>query len=400
MFSQFFYVLKDKGLDVSMTEWLTFMDAIDKGLYHSDFSEFYYLGRTILVNRESDYDKYDVAFMEYFKNIRSDDNELPADVQKWLDKGQEMDTSKLNKDMYSFDQDKDADTVKRMFKERITEQTSEHNGGNYWIGTSGGSSFGHTGRNPGGIRVGGQSGQRTAFSVMGERKYQDFRHDKALNMRQFQVAFRRLRQFSARIDIPKTELDIPKTIDSTCNNGGYLKLEFDKPRKNTVKLLLLFDCGGTMYPFMEMCNNLFQSVNKANHFKDVKTYYFHNCIYSHVYKTAECEPKDWIRLEDLFKKCDKDYKVIIIGDAQMAPEELFDVNGNYRGPNEGMSGHEWNLLFRSKFKKCIWLNPRMTPGKVYFSWQESESELAKIYNMYPLTVDGLKEGITKLMAPK
>lgn len=400
MFSEFFYVLKDKGLDVSMTEWLTFMDAIDKGLYRSNFSEFYYLGRTILVNRESDYDKYDVAFMEYFKNVQDNENEIPADFKKWLDKGEQMDTSNLNKDMYQFKQDKDADTVKRMFRERITEQTSEHNGGNHWIGTSGGSSFGHSGRNPGGIRVGGQSGFRTAFSVMGERKYQDFRHDKALNTRQFQVAFRRLRQFSARIDVPKTELDIDKTIDSTCNNGGYLRLEYDKPRKNTVKLLLLFDCGGTMYPFMELCNNLFQAVNKANHFKDVKTYYFHNCIYSHVYKTAECEPHNWIKLIDLFKKCDKDYKVIIVGDAQMAPEELFDINGNYRGPNEGMSGHEWNLLFRSKYKKCIWLNPRMTVGKVYHHWQESEGELANIYDMYPLTVDGLKEGITKLMAPR
>lgn len=399
MFSTFFYVLKDKGLDISLTEWITFMEALDKGLCHSDFSEFYYLGRSILVKSESDYDKYDLAFMEYFKNIKSQD-QIPPELAKWLDK-EDMDSSNLNKEMYQFDQDKDADTVKRMFKERITEQTSEHNGGNYWVGTSGGSSFGHTGRNPGGIRVGGSPGMRSAFSVMGERKFQDFRNDKPLNMRQFQVAFRRLRQFSAKLDVPKTELDLDATIDATCDHGGYLQLRFDRPRKNTVKLLLLFDCGGTMYPFMEVCNSLFQSVNKANHFKDVKTYYFHNCIYAHVYKTAECESGNWLSLEELFRKIDKDYKVIIVGDAQMAPEELFDINGNYRGPNNGMSGHEWNKLLRSKYKKCIWLNPRYHGAQLTsLSWMESENELAQIYDMYPLTVDGLKESITKLMAPK
>jgi uncharacterized protein with von Willebrand factor type A (vWA) domain len=303
--------------------------------------------------------------------------------------------------MYSFNQQRDSNEVKRMFRERISEQKSEHNGGNYWIGTAGGSAFGHHGRNPGGIRVGGESGMRTAFQVMGDRRYVDFRHDKTIDIRQFQVAFRRLRQFSSKLDVPKTELDIDKTIDATCNNGGFLQLEFDKPRKNTVKLLLLFDCGGTMYPFAELSNNLFQAVHKANHFKDVKTYYFHNCIYSKVYKTAECEMGDWYDLDYVFKHTDKDYKVIIVGDAQMAPEELFDLNGNYSGPNDGMSGYEWNQLLRSKYKKCVWLNPRRH-GQFSSSvaWMESEEALANLYDMYPLTVDGLKQAITNLMAVK
>jgi uncharacterized protein with von Willebrand factor type A (vWA) domain len=288
-----------------------------------------------------------------------------------------------------------------MFRERITEQNTEHNGGNYWIGTSGGSAFGHSGRNKGGIRVGGKTGMRSAFAVNGERKYVDFRHDKTLDIRQFQVAFRKLRQFSSRIDTPETELDLDKTIDSTCNNGGYLKLEYQKPRKNTVKLLLLFDCGGTMYPFMELCNSLFQAVHKANHFKEVKTYYFHNCIYSKLYKTAECEYGDWIDLQEVFRLTDKDYKVIIVGDAQMAPEELYDVNGNYRGPNDGKSGYEWNMLLSKKYKKIIWLNPRYHAGlSKRLAWMEAEDALSTIYSMYPLTVDGLKEGIKKLMAPR
>ena len=399
MFTDFLYVLREKGLNVSLTEWITFMDALDKGLAYSSLEGLYNLGRMILVKTESDYDKFDMAFMEYFKNVHIDMEMPPEIIMKVLDKG-EMDTSKLNANIYSYIQKRDMAETKRMYRERVTEQNQEHNGGNYWIGTSGGSAFGHSGRNPGGLRIGGHPGQQSAFQVMGERKYQDFRHDKTLDIRQFQMAFRRLRQFSAKLDVAKTELDLDKTIDSTCNNGGYLKLEFDKPRKNSVKLLLLFDCGGTMMPFSELCNDLFQAVHKANHFKDVKTYYFHNCIYSKVYKDAECEMGNWVDLDYLFRHTDKDYKVIIVGDAQMAPEELFDINGNYRGPNDGRSGYEWNKLLRDKYKKAIWLNPRFHGKLNDLAWMESERTLAEIYDMYPLTIDGLKAGITKLMAPR
>lgn len=399
MFTDFLYTLRDKGLSVSMTEWITFMDALDRGLANSSLEGLYRLGRLILVKTESDYDRFDMAFLEYFKNIHSGEDEIPEIIMKFLDK-ENMDLSKLNREMYQFDVKREMAETKRMFRERVQEQKTEHNGGNYWIGTSGGSSFGHSGRNPGGLRVSGKTGMQSAFQVIGERKYQDFRRDKTLDIRQFQMAFRRLRQFSAKLDVAKTELDLDKTIDETCNKGGMLSLEFDKPRKNSVKLLLLFDCGGTMMPFAEMCNDLFQAVHKANHFKDVKTYYFHNCIYSKVYKDAECELGNWVDLDYLFRHTDKDYKVIIVGDAQMAPEELYDINGNYRGPNDGKSGYEWNKLFKTKYKKIIWLNPRFHGKLNALSWMEAENALAEIYDMYPLTLDGLKDGISKLMAPR
>ena len=399
MFIDFFYTLKAKGLDISMTEWLTLMEALDKGLIGSNFSNFYYVSRMILVKSESDYDKFDMAFMEFFRNIKSEDA-LSKELQEWLDKGDKMEFDKQNQEMYSFNQQRNADEVKRLFRERLAEQKSEHNGGNYWIGTAGGSAFGHHGRNVGGIRVGEQGGMQSAFQVLNDRKYQDFRNDRVLNVRQYQVAFRRLRQYSSRLDVPRTELDIDQTIQKTCDNGGYLQLEFDRPRKNTVKLLLLFDCGGTMIPFMELCNELFQAVHKANHFKDVKTYYFHNCIYSKVYKTAECEMGDWVDLDYLFKHYDKDYKVIIVGDAQMAPEEFFDVNGNYRGPNDGHSGYEWCELLNSKYKKCVWLNPRYHKELTRMHWMESEDALSKLFKMYTLSVDGLKEAITYLLKNK
>ncbi len=398
MFLEFFYKLKEKGLDVSMTEWLTLMDALDKGLIRSNFSNFYYISRMILVKSESDYDKFDMAFMEFFQNVHYED-ELPEALKQWLDKGDGMTVDEQNQ-FYAFQQDKDAATVKRMFQERIAEQKTEHNGGNQWIGTAGGSAFGHHGRNVGGIRVGAMSGMQSAFQVLGDRKFEDFRNDKVLNTRQYQVAFRRLRQYSSRMDVPKTELDIDGTIQKTCNNGGYLQLEFERPRKNTVKLLLLFDCGGTMIPFMNLCNELFQAVKKANHFKDVKTFYFHNCIYSKLYKNPECETGDWVSLEDVFKKYDKDYKVIIVGDAQMAPEELFEKNGNYRGPNDGLSGYEWCELLLKKYKKVVWMNPRYHKSQTENHWMESENALSVLFHMYTLSVDGLKDAITYLMKSK
>ena len=158
MFTEFFYILKAHGLNISMTEWLTFMEALDKDLAHSSIDELYYLGRMTLVKTESDYDKYDLAFDEYFKKITISDD-IPENIKKFLDK-KGMEVSQQNIDVYSYEMKRDAKETKRMLRERINEQTTEHNGGNYWIGTSGGSAFGHSGRNKGGIRIGGKSGLR------------------------------------------------------------------------------------------------------------------------------------------------------------------------------------------------------------------------------------------------
>ena len=216
-----------------------------------------------------------------------------------------------------------------------------------------------------------------------------------LDNRQFQLAFRKLRQFSSRLDIPKTELDIDGTIDKTCNNGGCLQIVMDKPRKNSVKLLLLMDSGGTMIPYCKLLNELFQAVYKSNHYKEVKAYYFHNCIYSHVYNTPECENGDWVETEWMFRNLDKDFKVIIVGDAAMAPEELYAKDGNYRGPNGGYSGEEWLLRLRHKYKKIVWLNPKMSP--VPAPWREAETAIKQIFPMLPLTVEGLNQGMEILM---
>ena len=376
------------------------MEALDKGMAGSSLTQFYYLARMILVKSETDFDKFDMAFEEHFKGIQSE-NEISKQMLRWLDKPEvnemlhEEETQWLNQ----VEEIKiDKDDVEQKFKERLKDQDSEHNGGSYWIGTMGKTSFGNTGGNIGGVRVGGSTGYQSAFAVIGARKYRDFRDDKVIENRQFQLAFRRLRQFSTKLDVPKTELDIDGTINKTCNNGGYLQIVMDKPRKNSVKLLLLLDSGGTMIPYSSLLNDLFQAVNKSNHFKDVKCYYFHNCIYSKLYKTPECENGEWIDTEWMFRNYDCDYKVIIVGDAAMAPEELYSETGNYRGPNGGLSGEQWLKLVKRHYKKVVWLNPKMAPGKA--PWREAETVIKQMFPMRKLTVQGLNEAMTILMSTK
>ncbi len=400
MFQKLFDACKAQGIDVSLSEWLTFQEALDKGLAGNSFTSFYYLGRALLVKSEAEFDKYDMAFDQCFKAIKKE-TEVTKQMLNWLDKSeitdqyQEEARHEMN-EMEKAEMVKDKEEVEAKFRERLKQQDSEHNGGNFWIGTMGKTDFGNSGTNMGGIRIGGKPGNHSAFSVIGEKKYRDFREDKVIDNRQFQMALRKLRQFSTNLDIPETELDIDGTVAKTCSKGGLLHIEMKKPRKNAVKLLLLMDSGGTMIPYTSLLSEIFQSVHKANHYKDVKTYYFHNCIYAKLYKTPECEHGDWIDTEWLFRNLDSDYKVIIVGDAAMAPEELYSENGNYRGPNGGLSGFEWLQLLQRHFKKIVWLNPKMAPKAA--PWREAETAIKQLLPMYKLTVKGLNEAMITLMS--
>ena len=393
-------LFRSKGLRVTLGEWLTLQEALDKGLCGSSLTQFYYVARMILVKSETDFDKFDMAFDECFKAAQRD-TEVGKEMLRWLDKSDMMELAQeeaRNHLNQMEDLQIDKEDVEEKFRQRLKDQDSEHNGGSFWIGTMGKTSFGNTGGNVGGVRVGGKTGYQSAFAVEGARKYRDFRDDRVLDNRQFQMAFRKLRQFSSRLDIPETELDIDGTVDKTCGNGGCLQIVMKKPRKNAVKLLLLMDSGGTMIPFSSLLNDLFQAVHKSNHYKDVKTYYFHNCIYSKMYKTPECENGDWVDTEWMFRNVGSDYKVIIVGDAAMAPEELYSSTGNYRGPNGGLSGYEWLQLLKRKYKKIVWLNPKMAPGRA--PWREAETAVKELFPMYKLTVDGLNQAMVKLMSNK
>lgn len=394
MFIKFFYLLRDKGLHVSLDEWLCLISALDKGLAMNSLLEFYYLCRNVLIKNEADYDKFDLAFAEYFQDVETVE-EIPDELWQWLH------TDERERDILDrpdWAKEYDFDKLMEMFRERLAEQTEKHDGGNYWIGTGGTSAMGHGGYNPAGIRVGGYSRHRTAVQVAGDRNFRDFRQDQSLDTRQFQMAFRKLRQFSTRVDTEKTELDVEGTIDATCNNAGLLKLVYEKPRKNTVKLLLLMDSDGSMAPYTKLCNQLFQAVHQSTHLKDLKIYYFHNCIYDYLYTTPRCRHGEWVETDWVFGNLDSEYKVILVGDAAMSPYELMARGGNndWSLYNEE-PGILWLQKFPKRYKKCIWLNPIKEQRWEHTYGSKTIQMIRQVFPMFELTLDGLDKGIQRLL---
>ena len=394
MFIEFFNLLRLHGLKVSLDEWLVLMDALDRGMAENSLMEFYYLCRNILIKSETDYDKFDMAFAEYFKGIESVD-EIPEELKQWLSQDE---LERMIDDMPEWVREYDLDTLRQMFKERLEEQNEKHDGGNYWVGTGGTSPFGHGGYNPAGIRVGGTGRHQSAIQIAGERNFRDFRQDNELDTRQFQMAFRKLRQFSSRVDTAKTELDIDATIDATCDNAGLLKLVYEKPRKNTVKLLLLMDSDGSMRSYSRLCSQLFQAVNQSTHLKDLKIYYFHNCIYDYLYTDPYIIDGRWIETDWVFRNLSSDYKVIIVGDAAMSSYELTARGGNinwYAWNNE--PGINWLKKFNRFYHKVIWLNP-IRESRWNHAWGARTINMVReVFPMYELTLDGLDKGIHKLL---
>ncbi|MDD3023324.1 MAG: VWA domain-containing protein [Syntrophomonadaceae bacterium] len=394
MFTKFYYNLKDFGIPVSMNEWQLLLEALDSGMAGSSLTGFYYLCRAILVKTEAHYDRFDLAFASFFGDIESPEG-LPDKIWEWLDK--ELPEQEITDEMRNNHQQLDLDEMKRMLEERLAQQNEEHHGGNRWVGTGGTSPFGHSGYHPGGIRVGGNTRNLSAVKVAGMRKYQEFRTDETLGIRQFQVALRKLRQFTTRLDGARTELDLDSTINKTCNNAGRLELVWDRPRENGIKVLLLMDSGGSMISYSRLCNQLFTAVNRSNHFKDLKIFYFHNCIYDWLYHDPSCSLSDYTDTEYVLKTYDSDYRVIIVGDASMSSYELMRVGGIIEwGMHNDTPGIEWLRRIRQHFEYSVWLNPI---PKNYWDWMEGIFTIKKIAEVFPmesLTVEGLDTAIKKL----
>ena len=393
MFGSFFYLLRGRGLDVSLSEWLTFVEALDKGLYNANFTEFYYLARSILVKSEAYYDKFDTVFLEYFKDVAASSDKLPQALLNWLNNPDHVKRGDLGRGdlALAFSHEE----IWKMFEERLKEQKEEHNGGTYWIGTDGASPFGNDGESRKGIRAGGVSRRRMAMEVAGERRYRDFREDATLNTRSFQLAFRRLRQFSSRVDAQPTELNINDTVKETCNRCGHLRLVFDRPRKNTVKLLLMIDSGGSMEAYSGLCASLFQAVSKSNHFRDLKVYYFHNCFKETLYKTPNISYRNSIRTDWVLSNLDSDYRVVIVGDALMAPYEL--TGYSRYGGDSAISGLQWLRRFKDRYRHLVWLTPADNSMVAGSFWGETYEIIRREVDTRPLTVENLTAVIKKLL---
>ena len=395
MFASFFYLLRQRGLDVSLNEWLTLLQGMEQGLHRSSLTGFYQLCRAVLVKSEAEYDRFDQVFLEFFKDVPWQ-GELPEEVLQWLEHPKEdlEETVRRLRDLGM--PEESLEELLRRLEERLKEQTEEHNGGNYWVGTQGRTPWGNSGWHPGGIRIGGQGRHRTAMTVAGERKYRDFRKDNTLDTRQFQMAFRLLRQLSVQADSNEKVLDVDGTIRDTCDNAGTLKVRYKNPRKNAVKVLLLMDSGGSMDYYAGLCSMLFQAATKSNNFKELHTYYFHNCVYSEVYTHPGLRWDSVVPTEWLLQNYDASYKVIIVGDGAMSPYELREPRYDWEKRTYGDSGLAWFERLRRHYPYLIWLNPEPMPARPDY-WSQTHWQLAQIFHMYDLSAEGLEQGMKRLM---
>ena len=355
------------------------------------------MARTVLVKKETDYDKFDQAFSEYFKNL-PDYGGVSDELLSWLDTVM----PKTNPDRERADsmwENMSLEEIEALMRQRMREQTEAHNGGSKWIGTGGITAFGHSGYAPKGIRISGEGHNRKALKIAAAREYRDFRDDKVLEIRQFQMAFRKLRILSGKDEGPKTELNVEKTIEKTCKNGGNLEIVMERPRKNQTKLLLLIDSGGSMWPYADLCNKLFQAVNQASKLKDLKVYYFHNCIYGELFTKPGCMWRDRISTDWVMSNTKREYKVILVGDATMGPAELLYRSGtvDYMHPND-KPGIRWLEEIRKRYPASVWMNPlheKLWNGDYYTS--RTVEMVKQVFPMYPLTVKGLEAAVRELL---
>ena len=409
MFGSFFYLLRARGLDISMKEWLTLIEALKLGLHGSSMKGFYNLCLAVLCKSEADYDRFGQAFLEFFNDgkIYDENGEVRSEyTQQMLEQMQQQMSQRgdfvaeqfSEEDVTEEDLARSREEIEQMLEERVREQRDrKHDGGNYWIGTHGISPFGNAGHNPNGIRVGGVSMNRSALRVAGDRDYKDFRDDNVLDIRQFQMAFRMLQRYSNQSGAEE-EFDVDRTIDETSKKAGILQIRYKKPRRNTIKVLLLMDSGGSMEPYSNLCSRLFQAASRSNRFKDLKIYYFHNCIDEYLYTNPTLRLKYEVSAEKVFRKCDKDYKVILVGDGTMDINELINAPAVTTPNNKGFSGEDWLNYIRSRYRYTVWLTPILRPKDTFIGlWRESYDIIDNLFDMYPLTVAGLDQAMKKLI---
>ena len=365
------------------------MEALAKGHIHN-LDEFYFLARAILVKSEAYYDQYDVAFQQYFQGVESPE-EIAEQVLEWLK--DPLNRMFLSEEEHALFNSMDFDQLIEELEKRLREQMEQHDGGGYWIGRGGTSPFGHSGYHPAGIRIGGRSGGRHAVQIAQERRFKNYRSDLTLDVRQIGMALKKLRQL--RRTGPEDELDLEGTIKATAKNAGDLDFIWQRSRKNTVKLLLLMDVGGSMEPFAMLCSQLFSAAHSSSHFKDFQYYYFHNCIYDNLYRDIERE--DAVSTVHLLRTLEPDYKLLLVGDARMGTWELTERYGaiNYYERNE-IPGIIWLKRIADHFTHCIWLNPDNPRFWVHTTVQI----ISRLFPMYPLTLEGLEQAVGKLVVAK
>ncbi|MDO6455418.1 VWA domain-containing protein [Neptunomonas phycophila] len=389
MLIDFFYTLRKAEVPVTVKELLILLEALKSGVVFASVDDFYLLSRLCLVKDEKYFDRFDQAFGFYFKGLDDlkifPDDAIPSD---WL-------RSEFFKDLSAEEKaaieklgglDKLLDTL----NERLKDQHERHAGGNKWIGTGGTSPFGHSGYNPEGIRIGGESRHKRAVKVWEKREFKNLDDSVELGTRNLKVALRKLRQFARTGSAD--ELDLKGTIKSTAENAGLLDIKMVPERHNAAKVLLFLDIGGSMDPYIHLCEQLFSAARSE--FKHLEYFYFHNCVYEHVWKDNRRRFDNKLSTLDVLNTYGSDYRVIFIGDAAMSPYELLSPYGSVEHMNEE-TGQVWLQRIIDTWGKAIWLNP-VDAG--YWKYTQTTDMISKQLegHMYPLTLEGLENAIKYL----
>ncbi len=395
MFLKFFYTLKDVGIPVSPTSFLTLQKALHQGLITS-LDDFYTCARAVLVKSERYFDLYDQVFAHHFDGVP-----LPEDMGFEIDEmaramlDEWLKNPKTMANALGEDQDKlskmSPDELIEYFKKRLKDQDGRHDGGSKWIGTGGYSPVGHSGHHPGGMRVGGASRNRSAVKVANERRYKDYSTRGPLTQAKIGEALKRLRNM--RPAGPKDVINVDETIRETMRNGGEIDLIFDRAMKDRLKIILAIDNGGwSMDPYIHVVQTLFDYAKSQ--FKEVKTYFFHNTIYDYLWEDPARYKKPKKVLD--FARLDPETRLIVLGDASMAPYELMAHDGSIHiSDRSGRPSLEQLKFLTDTFSHAVWLNP---VSESMWGYTHTIQAISKIFPMYELSLDGLEKAVTKLMA--
>ena len=394
MFINLFYTLRTYGVPVSTRELLDLYALLETGIVFADREQFYELIRLCMVKDEKYFDKFDRAMADYFEGIDTlDIDELMAKLgnipKEWLEL--KLDPNNLTEaERRLLKKYGSLEALMQALEERLKEQKERHQGGNKWVGTGGSSPFGAYGDHPEGVRVGGESRKRSAVKVWEQRKYRDLDTDNQLETRSMQMALRKLRKFAR--DGAADELDIGSTIKKTAQTG-MLDVQLRPERRNRVKVLMLFDIGGSMDSYIEACERLFAAAK--NEFKTLEFFYFHNCVYEYVWTENARRSASAVPTLDVLHKYGSDYRVIFVGDAAMSPYELLSVGGSVEYMSQD-TGQAWLKRITNHFDKVAWLNPE-TPS--YWQYTQTIGLIKDIMqgHMYPMTLHGI-EDMTKYLA--
>jgi hypothetical protein len=395
MFVKFFYTLKEVGIPVSPTAFLTLQKALYNGMV-AGLDDFYTCARAILVKSERYFDLYDQVFAHHFDGVPLPEDEgfeIDAIARGLLDEW--LKNPKMVADALGIDEDKlnkmTPDELIEYFKERLKDQDGRHDGGGKWIGTGGYSPVGHSGYHPGGMRVGGVSGNKSAVKVANERRYKDYSTAGPLTQANIGEALKRLRNLVPAG--PRDQVNVDETIRETMRNAGEIELVFDRALKDRLKVILAIDNGGwSMDPHIGIVQTLFDYARAQ--FKEVKTYFFHNTIYDYVWEDPARYRKPKKIIE--FTRNDPDTRLIIVGDASMAPYELMAHDGSIHiSERSGRPSIQQLRFLAETFPHCVWLNP---VPETMWGYTHTIMTINTIFPMFELSLDGLEKAVKKLMA--